>query len=1023
LAMLTIVPGCFALVAYPQTFASSKETSAVVTTAKQESPRQNPISVNAFVLVTGTIANEKNEPLPGVNVVEKGTTNGTTTDASGNFSLNVMGENSVLVISFIGYTSQTVTVGSRTTINITLEPDTKLLEEVVVVGYGTQKRKELTSAVTSVKSEDFNKGPVANSPLQLIQGKIPGLGISRANGGDPSGEIQIQMRGVSTVRGNLSPLIVIDGVPGGNLNTVAPEDIESIDVLRDGSASAIYGTRGSNGVVIVTTKKGRTGTPAVEYSSYLYYEQYNNKVEVLSSDDWRQLKTDFANSSNPILQNKVGSIIDFGGDTDWFDAITQNKMSQVHNLSISGANEKTNYYASINYRDVQGLLKRSFNRILNYRLSLSHSVLDDRLVFDFNVANTYGKSRPSNYGMLTSAMLRNPTFPIYNPDGSFHEEADLSGGNLVAQINQYENDQQRSENLVITRATLNLTDALKVSAMGGFQRYNDIGGTYYYHNAYAGVIGGYRDLNGEAARTSQQSIDQTFETTITYDKTIADMHRLNVVGGYSYQDFQYEAFGAGNRNFISDDFTYNNLNAGKALSDGVYKANDVWSSKRSSKLIAFFARAIYSYKEKYMLTAGVRQEGSSKFGKENKWGLFPAVTAGWRISQEDFLRNNAVINDLKLRVGYGITGNQGIQEYVSLERLSTGGTMLYNGQWITGYNPSSNPNPNLRWEKKAETNLGVDVGLFNDRLVFNLDVYNRKTTDLLYEYTVPVPPNLYNTLWTNVGEISNKGVELAINYVPFRNNNFRWNTGFNISYNRNRLISLSNDSYQTKFQDLEDLGAPGLGNVNAYRLEEGQPIGNMYGYGFAGFTDEGKWLFWDKNNESKISAVDAQYQDKRIIGNGLPKYWFGFTNNFSFGHFDASVLIRGALGFDILNVKRLFYENRKLIPSNILKSGLDSPVVDDPQLSDYYVEKGDYIKLDVVNIGYTIPFKSKIIANARIYLATKNLLIFSGYKGQDPELEINGLTPGFDRKENSGRDYVTDYPSTRTFAMGCTLKF
>ena len=979
--------------------------------------------LHSLLLISGTVTDEQKQPLPGVNILEKGTANGTTTDVSGNFSLNVEGESSVLVVSFIGYESQTVIVGSRSTIDITMQPDTKVLDEVVVVGYGTQKRKELTSAVTSVKSEDFNRGPIPNSPLQLIQGKVPGLGISRANGGDPTGDIQIQMRGVSTVRGNLSPLIVIDGVPGGNLNTVAPEDIESIDVLRDGSASAIYGTRGSNGVIIVTTRQGRSSTPSLEYSSYVYYEKYNNPVEVLNADEWRQLKVDFANSDNPILQNKVASIIDYGGDTDWFEEISQNKLSQVHNLSISGASEKTNYYASVNFRDIQGLIKRSFNQIVNYRLSLSHSVFDDKLVFDFNIGSTHGKSRPSNYGMFTSAMLRNPTFQIYNDDGSFHEEVDLSGGNLVARIYQYENDQQRNENLASFRTTLNLTDALKVSVLGALQRTNNLGGEYYYRNAYANVIGGYRDLNGEASRSTEQSMDRTLETTLTYDKLIGDGHRLNVVGGYSYQDFQYEAFGATNRNFISDAFTYNNLNAGQALTDGVYKTNDVWSTKRSSKLIAFFARAIYSLNDKYMFTAGLRQEGSSKFGKDNKWGLFPAVTAGWRISEEAFLQDNRIINDLKLRAGYGITGNQGIQEYVSLERLSIGGTMLYNGRWIAGYNPSSNPNPNLRWEKKAETNLGLDIGMFDDRLIVNVDLYNRKTTDLLYEYTVPVPPNLYNTLWTNVGEISNKGVELAINYVPFRKTNFVWNTGLNISYNRNRLISLSNDFYKTKFQDLEDLGAPGLGNVNAYRLEEGQPIGNMYGYGFAGFTEDGKWLFWDKDNETKLSATEAQYEDRRVIGNGLPKYWFGFTNNFSFGNFDANILIRGAFGFDILNTKRLFYENRKLIPSNILKSGLSSPVVDDPQFSDYYVEKGDYLKLDVVNVGYTLPIKSSFIRSARVYVATKNLFTLTGYKGQDPELEINGLTPGFDRKENSGRDMLRDYPSTRTYSLGCSIRF
>lgn len=669
--------------------------------------------------ITGKVTDANNQAIQGVNLVEKGTTNGAATDANGIFSLSIRDRSGTVIVTAVGYEAREIDVNGVSDLAIKLTSEAQALERIVVVGYGTQKKKELTSAITSVSEREFNKGPIASSPLQLIQGKVPGLGIARANGGDPTSEIQMQMRGVSTVKGNLSPLIVIDGVPGGNLNTVAPEDIESIDILRDGSAAAVYGTRGTNGVVIITTKKGRIGLPSVQYSGYVYYEKYNNKLEVLNADDWRQIKGDFANSDNEILKNKVGSIIDYGGNTDWFDAVGQNKLSQVHNLSISGANQKTNYYASINYRDVQGLIKRSFNRILNYRLSISHSVLNDRLVFDFNMGSTFGKSRPSNYGMFTSALLRNPTFPVYNPDGTFHQEADLSGGNLVAQIYQYENDIQRNENLVITRATLKLTDALKVSVMGGMQRNNEIAGTYYYRNAYASVIGGYRDLNGEAARTTQQAIDQTLETTMTYDKLIAGSHRLNVVGGYSYQDFQTEGFGANNRNFISDANTYNNLNAGLALSDGLYRNNDIWSSKRSSKLIAFFSRAIYSFDDKYMLTAGIRREGSSKFGKNNKWGFFPAVSAGWRISQEGFMRNSNVINDLKLRVGYGVTGNQGIQEYVSLERLSTGGMMLYNGRWIAGYVPSSNPNPDLRWEKKSETNIGIDLAMYNNRLIFN----------------------------------------------------------------------------------------------------------------------------------------------------------------------------------------------------------------------------------------------------------------------------------------------------------------
>lgn len=971
-----------------------------------------PATAKALLAVTGSVKDANGQSLPGVNIVEKGTANGTTTDADGRFSLNVTGENSVLVFTFIGYLSQSVTVGTRTSFDIVLEADTKVLEEVVVVGYGTQKVSELTSAVTGVKEEDFNKGPIPNSPLQLIQGKVPGLAISRAGQGNPNGEVQMQLRGISTVRGNASPLIVIDGIPGGSLNTIAPEDIESIDVLRDGSASAIYGTRGSNGVVIITTKKGKLGSPSIQYSAYTYYEQYAKKPEALTAGEYRQLKNDFANSDNITLKNKAGSIIDYGGDSNWLDEITQNKLSQIHNLSISGANQRTNYYAAVNFRDIQGLVKRSFNQVMNYRLALTHAVFDDRLVFNFNISNSFAKARP-NSGSYLGAMLRNPTLPVYNPDGTYHEEYVFGvGGNPVAALYDYENDMATSNNLIISKVTLNLTDALKASVQGAFQRNGNLRGSYSKREAYASIMAG---SHGGASRSTEQSTDRTLEATLSYDKLIGNAHKLNVVGGYSYQDFTNEAFGASNREFITDDNTYNNLNAGQDLKDGIYKDNDVWSSKRSSKLIAFFGRAIYSYNDKYMFTAGVRREGSSKFGKDNKWGFFPAVTAGWRISEENFLKDNSIIDDLKLRIGYGVTGNQGIQEYVSLERLSPGGTMLYNGDWIVGYVPSSNPNPNLRWEKKAETNLGIDMGMYNNRLMLNLDFYDRTTTDLLFEYTVPVPPNLYNTLWTNVGGITNKGIELALNVVPITKSKFEWNSNFNISYNWNKLVSLSNDFYQTKFQDQEDLGAPGLSNVPGFRLEEGQPIGNMFGYGFAGFTEDGKWLFWDADNETKVTASEAQYEDKRIVGNGLPKYWLGFTNTFTMGSFDATVMLRGAFGFDILNMERLFYENRKMIPSNILKSGLTSPVVDDPQFSDYYVEKGDYLKLDNITVGYTLPIKASFISNARVYVSTRNLLTFTGYKGQDPELGINGLSPGMDR--------TGSYPSTRTFALGCNLKF
>lgn len=953
------------------------------------------------------------EPLPGVNIMIEGTMTGTVTDFNGEYSLTVDDPDAVLVFSFVGYVNRRVAVGEQTNIDVELSPDLAELDEVVVVGYGTQRRREVTSSIATVREEDFNKGAVTQSPLQLVQGKIAGLAISRASGGDPNAGIQMQLRGVSTVRGDASPLVIIDGIPGGNINTLSPEDIASIDVLRDGSAAAIYGTRGNAGVIIITTKKGTPGSPVVNYSAYAYTESWLNKPQVLNAGEWRQLKTDFQNSGNPILESKATSITDYGHDTDWFNEITRNTpFSNVHNLSISGGSETTSYYGSVNYRNLEGFIRESNNNILNGRLAVTHSGMNDRLTLQMNLSNTFRKSNPIDYGVYRQAMQRNPTLPVYNEDGSFREESGWELYNPVAQLYQRDNDQQRNELLASTQATLELMPGLRLSATGALQRYNDIMGNYLHRDAFASVQGGY---NGEATRTSGQSVDRTFESTLNYNNLFNGIHGVTALAGYSYQDFMWEAFGARNRYFITNAFSYNNLGAGLHLPDGRYRSGDIWSTKNSSKLIAFFGRVNYSYDDIYMLSASLRREGSSRFGAENKWGFFPAVSAGWTISRESFMENIGFISDLKIRAGYGITGNQGIPNYISLERLGNQGMMIYDGEWISGYGPVSNPNPNLRWERKAETNIGVDASFLNNRLTVNMDLYDRTTTDLLYEYAVPVPPNLHNRMWTNIGEINNRGIEMALLAVPVQSSNFSWRTNFNVSYNKNLLVTLSNEEFQTTYQDLENIGSPGLNATPAFRLEEGQPIGNLFGWVHAGFTDDGKWLFWDESGTEKLLASEIKYEDKKIIGNGLPKSWMGFTNTLTYGDFDLTVFLRGAFGFDLLNTRRIFFENRIMVPTNIMREALDNPIIDDPQYSDYYVERGDYVKLDNLTLGYNIPLRSQSVQMLRVYASGQNLMTFTNYKGQDPEISITGLTPGMDMR------WI--YPSVKTFTFGVNVQF
>ncbi len=964
-------------------------------------------------IVRGNVTDAAGQPMPGVNILEKGTVNGVITTNDGSFMITVAGARSSIIASFVGYASQEIVVGTQPAIDVILVETAIGLHEIVVVGYGTQRREEITSSIASVAESDFNKGAVSQSPLQMVQGKVAGLAISRSSGGDPTAGVQMQLRGVSTVRGDAEPLVIIDGVPGGNMNTLVPEDIGSINILRDGSAAAIYGTRGNAGVIIITTKQGSSGKAEVNYSSYIYTESWFKKPDLLDAAQWRQMKSDFENSESALLRSKAGSIVDFGSDTDWLDQITRNALSLVNNLSISGGDENTKYYGSVNFRDLYGFIKESNKQILNGRISLTQTGLDSKLSLQMGLSNTFTTENPVDYQSYRQALQRNPTQPVYNEDGTFYEDDGFESSNPVGLLLQYDRENKMSQVLANTQVSYRIANTLKATATGALQRSNTITGYFEHIDALASVNGEY---NGTAQRTTTSTLDRTFESNLNYTNQFGGLHTLNVLAGYSYQDFMTESFGARNRDFISNIFSFNNLGAGLQLPDGKYTSGDIVSGKESNTLVAFFGRINYNYYNKYMLSASIRNEGSSRFGENNKWGLFPAVSAGWTLSHENFMADVRFIDDLKLRVGWGVTGNQGIGNYISLQRLGTSGVMLYQGQWIPGYAPASNPNPDLRWEKKTETNIGIDATLFNHLLTLTVDLYQRTTRDLLYQYTVPVPPNLYNTTWLNVGVMSNRGIEFSARISPVKTEKFQWDANFNISYNKNKLVSLSNDQYETKYVDLENIGAPGLNNTPAFRLQEGQPIGNFFGYQFAEIAEDGSWRFWNAAHDEMLTAAQVKMEDKAILGNGLPKSYMGFTNTFRYGNFDMTVFFRGAFGFHLLNTQRLFFENPVMVPLNLMVTTLDAEIIADPQYSDYYIEKGDYVKLDNLTIGYKLPFKNNpIVKSLRVYASGQNLLCFTGYRGMDPEITISGLSPGI--------DYRWRYPSVRTFTMGFNVKF
>ncbi len=984
-----------------------KERQIVIT--KLKDLPLNVMTVQNERVLKGLVKTSDGSTLPGATVIEKGTNNGTITDFDGNFTLNVSKANAVIVFSFVGMSTIEMDYTGQTTMNVVMREDAIGLEEVVAIGYGVQKRKEITSSITNVQAEDFKQGAITSSPMQLVQGKVAGLAISRRNGGDPTSGVSVQLRGVSTVSGNLEPLVIVDGVPGGSLNSVSPEDIQSIDVLRDGSAAAIYGTRGTNGVIIITTKKGSSGQMKIEYSAYGTVDQMTKRPELLSASEYRDVAKEFKASGNNDKIGKANAMIDYGADTDWFEELTRTPISQVQYISLSGGNKTTTYMASLNYRDIDGIVERSYQKMLNSRMSLNHSAFDDKLKLAFNLSASTRKFSPVDYEIYRQGMTRNPTLPVFNTNGTYYETNGWEDYNPVGMVFQTDRDNQATELLGNTRISYEFLPGLTASVLGAVQKNNEFRGYYSYKGSSHSAQSGY---NGRANREYMQWYDQTLETTLNYSKLLNDVHRVDIMGGYSYQDFTYEQFFAGNSNFITDQYTYNNLGAGDYLPQG----NAVMSSyKNSSKLVAFIGRAIYSYQDKYLMTAGLRHEGSSKFGDNEKWSLFPSVSLGWRISEEGFMGDVDWIDDAKVRVGYGVTGNQGTSPYASLVRMRPGPRMLYNGKWIPGTEPASNPNPDLRWETKTEWNVGLDLTVFENRLSAHLDVYNRLTSDLIYTYNVPTPPNIFNQTTTNVGEIRNSGIELSLNAVAVKSGDFKWSVDFNISHNSNELVSLSSDAYPFNYQDIGNIGSPGLNATPSFRLEEGKPIGNMFGYKFAGFSPEGKWLVYNKAGAA-IPVNAATYEDKDIIGNGLPKVYMGLGNTLKYKNWDMSVFFRGVFGYDILNTLGIFHQNESMLPLNVLRSSRDINLFDSQQYTSFYVEKGDFLKLDNVTLGYNFNVKgSKVFQKARIYASGLNLHTFTGYSGIDPELEINGLEPGTDSRRA--------YPRTTTYTLGINLIF
>lgn len=961
------------------------------------------IEVAADQTISGVVSDEKGAGLPGVTVAVKGTTRGAVTDASGTYRITTPDGAQTLVFSFVGYATQEIAVGNQTTISVQLQPDVKSINEVVVVGYGSLNRKEVTSAVTHLSSGDLLRVG-SNSPLMAVQGKVAGLSITNTAAGDPNSTPSIQLRGVSSRSAGLGPLFVINGIPGGNLDNINQNEIESIDVLKGGAASAIYGTRGSNGVIVITTKKG-SDQSRIFYDGYSSFDFITNKLSVLSKDEF--------------LANKRG--VDLGGNTDWMKSVSRNPaFSQKHTLQFSGGNGKTNYFTSLDYRNATGVDLRSAKQEYGGRVNINHTSANNLYALTFSAAPRYAKTSNADYSGFNYALTLNPTQPIFDQSGKYaYINSGFFANNPVEQAKSVLSGSEIKYLDINASFKLNLLDNLSTLVTLGevSSAFRNFGFT---PSTLTTVV------NGSGRNSAGQSLDEndqkSFEWTGNYALD-AGKHSVKLLGGYSYQLFTSSGFSASNENFPSNTLTYNNLGTGLwNLQAGI---NNVGSYRNSSKLIGFFGRVNYDYDQKYYLSASVRREGSSKFGYDNKWGYFPAASVGWRITQEKFAQNTGWLNELKLRADYGVTGNQDFGNYLSLDTYSGYGYYLYNGTSYQVWGPSQNTNYDLRWEKAINFNVGLDFDLFkNSRLTGSLNYYVRTNKDLLGSYTVPNPPNIQGSTFANVGTMQNSGLEIQLNAAVVTGKDFRYNLTFAGATNSNKFVTFSNEAYQGQtYIDVVGLPAPGSpGNVQ--RLQENTRIGSFYALRSAGVNENGALLVYKKDG-TVVPGNQANNDDRQFIGNGLPKFTAGLTNNFSYKKWDLTVFLRGTFGYQIFNTYAFYLGTPATQQNaNTLKSAYDggkysklTNAATYSTLSDYFLEPGSFVKVDNITLSYTQPLNVKYLRSARIYATTRNLATFTKYTGGDPDLvQVNGLYPGV----NPSLSY---FPSTTQLLLGLQLTF
>jgi iron complex outermembrane receptor protein len=965
--------------------------------------------------VSGTVKGTDGESLVGVSVVEVGTNNGTATDIDGNYTISVQPD-ATLKFSYIGFIPQYVKASSGKV--VVLVEDNKVLNEVVVVGYGTMQRKDVTSSITTVKAKDLNVG-VMTTPGQMLQGKVPGLVVTTSS--DPNAAPSLTLRGASTLRTGdaMQPYYIVDGVPGADLSLVSGDDIESIDVLRDATATAIYGSKAANGVIILTTKKGTKGTAHVSYNAYVASESVAKDLDLATATDLR----------NYAKANAFELISDKGANTDWQKEIERTGISHNHNLSVSGASEKANYNVSLNYLDHQGVVRGTDMERFSARALAQSAVLKDHLTLALgvNASQTTSNEVPTGGSgeSVTDAMVYySPAQPIRDENDSWFRWSGVTMYyNPLSMINEDIQKTVYRRMQATGKADLKLIEGLTWSA--NFSYMTDQRTRGIYHSTKSQIV----NSNGEAKRNTYLGDKKVFETYGNYQATIANMHRLGFMIGYSWEETNgNDGFGVTVKNFYNDDVKYWNLSYANTI-DGM---DGVESGAESTlRMISLYGRANYSFNSRYNLQATVRRDGSSAFGKNNRWATFPSLSASWRLSEESFIRNLNVFDNLNLHAGYGVSGNSlGFDAYTALLTYGVTGWFQYtDANGVTSImhtlGANSNPNENLKWERTGMFNIGLDFGFFKNRLSGTIEYYDKRTSDLIYYYPVSTNRYPFGTMTANVGDISNKGVELTINAIPVQSKSFAWNTTLNLSHNKNIVEKLSNQTYSVNYIPQGDASIAGNSGVRVQRIMEGSPIGQFYTFEWAGYNDGGVSQFYvhdpetdERTGETTTTPVET---DQTKTGSAQPKLTYGWNNTLTYKKWLLNMFFQGVTGNKIFNALRAQYNSVNLISQgkNVMKEALTDQKYGDVNAqypSDRYLEDGSYLRLSSLTLSYNFGNIGDWVNNLSIYATCNNIFTLTGYKGTDPEVSLGGLTPGIQWRDNY-------YPNTRTFMLGMKVNF